>query len=77
MPDLRGYNLSEKPEGVSSYKVLYHYINVMQYSAFVNVSQVRDLAEDVTGIIQFYKKEKVHLVAHDWVCVWGSMFIIT
>jgi pimeloyl-ACP methyl ester carboxylesterase len=47
VPDMRGYNLSEKPHGVHNYKI-------------------EALVEDIKGIIEFYKREKVYLVAHDW-----------
>ena len=46
-PDQRGYNLSDKPQGVASYKI-------------------DDLAKDVIGLIDFYKRKQIFLVGHDW-----------
>lgn len=46
-PDLRGYNLSDKPKGVWEY-------------------EIRDIAEDVEGLIEFYKREKAIIAGHDW-----------
>lgn len=56
-PDLRGYNLSDKPEGVQNYK------------ARVLVEDVRALADHLLQ----YPEKKFTLVAHDWggAAAWG------
>ena len=46
-PDQRGYNLSDKPEGIASYKA-------------------DELAKDAVGIIDFYGRDQIYLVGHDW-----------
>ncbi len=46
-PDQRGYNLSDKPEGIGAYKV-------------------DELAKDALGLIDFYRRDKIFLVGHDW-----------
>jgi len=47
VPDQRGYNLSDKPEGIASYKA-------------------DELAKDAVGIIDFYGRDQIYLVGHDW-----------
>ena len=47
VPDQRGYNLSDKPEGIASYKT-------------------DELAKDVVGLIDFYGRDQIYLVGHDW-----------
>lgn len=47
IPDLRGYNLSDKPEGVENYRM-------------------ELLIEDIHGLIEQFKFEKVYLAGHDW-----------
>ena len=47
IPDQRGYNLSDKPKGIASYKI-------------------DELAKDMVGIIDFYKRDQIFLVGHDW-----------
>lgn len=47
VPDQRGYNLSDKPKGITPYKI-------------------DELAKDAVGLIDFYKRDKVFLVGHDW-----------
>lgn len=46
-PDLRGYNLSDKPESVSDYRI-------------------DRLIDDVTGLIDHFKREKAAVIGHDW-----------
>lgn len=46
-PDQRGYNLSDKPEGVASY-------------------DLDQLAADVIGLADFFRKETFTVVGHDW-----------
>jgi len=46
-PDLRGYNLSDKPKGIWEY-------------------ELRDVAEDVEGLLEHYKRDKAIIVGHDW-----------
>ncbi|MGE5543417.1 MAG: alpha/beta fold hydrolase [Bacillota bacterium] len=47
VPDQRGYNLSDKPEGIAAYKT-------------------DELAKDVIGLLDFYGREQIYLVGHDW-----------
>lgn len=47
VPDQRGYNLSDKPEGIAAYKT-------------------DELAKDVIGLVDFYGREQIYLVGHDW-----------
>ncbi len=47
VPDQRGYNLSDKPEGIAAYKT-------------------DELAKDVVGLIDFYGRDQIYLVGHDW-----------
>jgi len=47
VPDQRGYNLSDKPEGIAAYKT-------------------DELAKDVIGLIDFYGRDQIYLVGHDW-----------
>lgn len=47
VPDQRGYNLSDKPEGIASYKS-------------------DELAKDAVGLIDFYGRDQIYLVGHDW-----------
>jgi pimeloyl-ACP methyl ester carboxylesterase len=56
-PDLRGYNLSEKPKGIAPYTM-------------------DEMAKDVVGLIDFYKRDQIFLVGHDvgasvswWTCM--------
>lgn len=46
-PDMRGYNLSDKPAGIHSYGI-------------------ESLVNDVVGLINYFDKGKVAIVAHDW-----------
>lgn len=46
-PDMRGYNLSDKPENVSDYRI-------------------DKLVDDVTGLIDHFKREKAAVIGHDW-----------
>ncbi len=46
-PDMRGYNLSDKPEGISPYSL-------------------KNLVNDVLGLIDHFGVDQVHLVGHDW-----------
>lgn len=47
VPDQRGYNLSDKPEGIAAYKT-------------------DELAKDVIGLIDYYGRDQIYLVGHDW-----------
>ncbi|NHI94011.1 MAG: alpha/beta hydrolase [Candidatus Lokiarchaeota archaeon] len=47
IPDLRGYNTSDKPEGIQNYKI-------------------EILIEDVRGICEALKLDKIYLAGHDW-----------
>ena len=47
IPDQRGYNLSDKPEGIKNYCM-------------------RELTNDILGLIDALDYEKVNLVGHDW-----------
>lgn len=47
VPDQRGYNLSDKPEGIEAYKA-------------------DELAKDAVGLINFYGRDQIYLVGHDW-----------
>jgi len=47
VPDQRGYNLSDKPEGIEAYKA-------------------DELAKDIAGLIDFYRRDQIYLVGHDW-----------
>ncbi len=46
-PDLRGYNLSDKPKAVRAYVI-------------------DELIQDVLGLIEATRRDRVHLVGHDW-----------
>jgi pimeloyl-ACP methyl ester carboxylesterase len=46
-PDMRGYNLSDKPRNVSDY-------------------EIDKLVGDVTGLIDYFKREKAAVIGHDW-----------
>lgn len=46
-PDQRGYNLSDKPDGIASYTI-------------------DKLTGDIRGIIDFYGRDQIFLVGHDW-----------
>ncbi len=46
-PDMRGYNLSDKPKAVSDY-------------------EMDKLADDVTGLIRHFGREKAFVIGHDW-----------
>ena len=47
IPDQRGYNLSDKPQGIDKY-------------------HIDRLADDITGLMDALRLEKIHLVGHDW-----------
>lgn len=46
-PDLRGYNLSDKPSGTAAY-------------------EIEKMVDDVTGLINYFKREQAFIVGHDW-----------
>jgi len=47
VPDLRGYNLSDKPKGLWEY-------------------EIRDMADDVLGLLEHFKRDKAIIAGHDW-----------
>ena len=47
VPDQRGYNESDKPQGVAAYRL-------------------DELAADIVGLIQDYRREKAAIIGHDW-----------
>lgn len=56
-PDMRGYNLTDKPDSIRDY-------------------QVKNMVDDLTGLVKALGYEKFSLVGHDWggiVCWWLAM----
>jgi pimeloyl-ACP methyl ester carboxylesterase len=56
-PDMRGYNLTDKPEEIKAY-------------------QVKNMVDDLTGLVKGLGFQKFSLIGHDWggiVCWWLAM----